>query len=125
MEIELLEIATMQKYIRQWIKQTLNLPPEQNLYQYLQKSEKQGHMFRILNELLGELGSQVICLLLSILIYEGDQRLKLVMSPVITEARVISQVREPVGLFITISLSWRAIIKGKLKRVYHWSFSAI
>lgn len=74
MEIELLENATMQKYIRQWIKQTLKngLPPEQNPYQYLQKSEKQGHMFRILNELLGELGSQVICLLLSILIYEGD-----------------------------------------------------
>lgn len=29
-------------------------------------------MFGILNELVGELGSQVICLLLSILIYEGD-----------------------------------------------------
>ena len=40
--------------------------------QYLQQSEQQSHMFRVLNELVCELDSQVICLLLGVLICEGD-----------------------------------------------------
>lgn len=50
--------------------------------EYLQQSEEQGHMLGVLNEPVCELGSQVICLLLGILICEGDPRLKLVTSPV-------------------------------------------
>ncbi len=62
-------------------------------------------MLRVLNERVCELGPQVICLLLGILICERDRELNLVTSPINTTAGVISLVGEPVGLFIAISLS--------------------
>lgn len=73
--------------------------------QYLQQSEKQGHVFGVLNERVCELGTQVVCLLLGSLICEADCKMKLEMSPMNTTTGVISLVREPVGLFIAISLS--------------------
>lgn len=39
--------------------------------QYLQQSEEQGHVFGVLDECVCELGAEVICLLLGVLICEG------------------------------------------------------
>lgn len=39
--------------------------------QYLQQSEEEGHMLRVLDELVCKLGSQVVRLLLSVLVCEG------------------------------------------------------
>lgn len=52
---------------------------------YLQKSKQQSHVFWILNELVCELGSQVIRLFLGILICQGNGKLKLVTFPLKAE----------------------------------------
>lgn len=49
---------------------------------YFQKCQQQSHVFWILNKLVCELASKVICLFLGIFICQGDGKLKLVTFPV-------------------------------------------
>lgn len=78
MEVKLLKITTVCKYAWQLYKNIITYISchWRKKVQYFQKSEKQCHMFRVLNEPVCELGSQVISLFLGILICKGDERLK-------------------------------------------------
>lgn len=64
------KITTVNKYkqLLQQIKLHVHLATGAATFQYLQQSEKQGHMLSVLDELVCEMGTQVICLLLGVLI---------------------------------------------------------
>lgn len=75
---------------------------------YLQQSEKQGHVLGFLDELVCEVGSQVICLFLGALICQGRMEAKNQIFGSSCTSAVTSEVEKPAGLFIGKSLSLTA-----------------